>query len=104
MDRLGNTDPYTRKLLSLVKAVVPSMTQKVVDAAMQLHGGLGVCQDTFLPMAFVGTRSLRFADGPDEVHWRTAGRLELAYQQKESPLYKIGRYEHDKSTPFRAKL
>lgn len=104
MDRLGNTDKYTRKLLSLVKAVVPLMTQRVIDRAMQVHGGLGASQDTFLPLAFVGARSLRWADGPDEVHWRTAGRLELSYQMKESPLFQIGRYKHDTSTPFRAKL
>lgn len=104
MDRLGNTDRYTRKLLSLVKAVVPSMTQRVVDRAMQVHGGLGASQDSFLPYALIGSRNLRWADGPDEVHWRTAGRLELDYQKKESPLYDIGLYQHDKSIPFRAKL
>merc|ERR1719409_1985171 len=71
MDRLGNTDPYTRKLLSLVKAVVPAMAQRVVDRAMQVHGGLGISQDTPLVNALVGARALRFADGPDEVHWRT---------------------------------
>lgn len=104
MDRLGNTDHYTRKLLSLVKAVVPSMTQRVVDRAMQIHGGVGGSQDSFLPAAFVGCRNLRWADGPDEVHWRTAGRLELSFQRKQSPLYQIELYDHDKSTPFRAKL
>merc|ERR1712056_84969 len=88
----------------LVKAVVPSMAQKVVDRAMQVHGGLGASQDAFLFMAFVGSRNLRWADGPDEVHWRTAGRMELAAQKKSSPLYGIGLYEHDKSVPFRAKL
>lgn len=104
MDRLGNTDRYTRKLLSLVKAVVPAMTQRVVDRAMQVHGGLGGSQDSFLPLAFISARNLRWADGPDEVHWRTAGKLELSYQRKESPLFEIGLYEHDKSKPFRAKL
>eukprot|EP00931_Biecheleriopsis_adriatica_P114883 TRINITY_DN90764_c0_g1_i1.p1 TRINITY_DN90764_c0_g1~~TRINITY_DN90764_c0_g1_i1.p1 ORF type:complete len:465 (+),score=77.11 TRINITY_DN90764_c0_g1_i1:83-1396(+) len=104
MDRLGNKDHYTRKLLSLVKAVVPSMTQRVVDRAMQVHGGLGSSQDTFLASAFLGSRCLRWADGPDEVHWRTAGRLELEYQTKESPLYDIGLYEHVTRVPFRAKL
>ncbi|CAE8617295.1 unnamed protein product [Polarella glacialis] len=104
MDRLGNSDHYTRKILSLVKAVVPGMAQKVIDRAMQIHGGLGGSQDSFLPMAFVGARNLRWADGPDEVHWRTAGKLELSYQTKSSPLYEIGLYEHDKSVPFRAKL
>lgn len=104
MDRFGNTDHGTRKLLSIVKAHVPSMTQKVVDRAMQVHGGLGASQDTMMVNAFMGARLLRWADGPDEVHWRTAGRLELSYQQKESPLYGIGMYQHDKSKPFRAKL
>merc|ERR1711920_998121 len=104
MDRLCNTDHYTRNLLSLVKAVVPSMAQRVIDSAMQVHGGLGASQDSFLYIAFIGSRNLRWADGPDEVHWRTAGKMELAYQSKESPLYPIGLYEHDKSKPFRAKL
>lgn len=67
MDRLGNKDAETRKLLSLVKAVVPSMTQKVVDRAIQIHGGMGVSQDVFLPLAWISARTLRLADGPDEV-------------------------------------
>jgi len=105
MDKFGNTDHKTRIMLSLVKAHVPNMTQKVVDRAMQVHGGIGISQDTFLSVAFANARALRWADGPDEVHWRTAGKLELARQQKESPLYKIGHYKHDpKKPPFRAKL
>lgn len=104
MDKLGNTDNYTRKLLSLVKAVVPGMTQNVVDRAMQIMGGLGVSQDSFLPVAFAAARALRWADGPDEVHWRTAGKQELSYQRKDAYLYEVGLYEHDKSTPFKAKL
>lgn len=105
MDRLGNTDRYTRKLLSLVKAVVPLMTQRTVDRAMQVLGGLGISQDTFLSASFAGARCLRWADGPDEVHWRTAGKAEFSYQRKDSPLYQIGLYEHDSSQPpFRAKL
>jgi len=105
MDRLGNTDKYTRKLLSLVKAVVPRMAQSVVDRAMQVLGGLGISQDSPLPNSFVGARSLRWADGPDEVHWRTAGKAEFSYQRKDAALYKLGLYEHDRSQPpFRAKL
>lgn len=105
MDRLGNTDKYTRKLLSLVKAAVPRMAQSVIDRAMQVLGGLGVSQDSPLPVSFVGARSLRFADGPDEVHWRTAGRMEFGYQRKDSHLYKVGLYQPDYSQPpFRAKL
>merc|ERR1711988_1186606 len=46
MDKLGNTDKYTRKLLSLVKAVVPRMAQNVIDRSMQVLGGLGVSQDS----------------------------------------------------------
>jgi len=104
MDRLGNTDKYTRKLLSLVKAAVPSMAQRNIDRAMQVLGGLGVSQDSPLPVSFVGARCLRFADGPDEVHWRTAGKMEFG-SQRDSPLYKFGLYQHDESAaPFRAKL
>merc|ERR1712070_1107535 len=105
MDKLGNTDKYTRKLLSLVKAVVPSVAQKTIDRAMQVLGGLGVSQDSPLPTAFAGARCLRFADGPDEVHWRTAGKQEFSYQRKDSPLYQVGLYQHDYTQPpFRAKL
>jgi len=100
MDKLGNQDPTTRKLLSLVKAIVPKMTQMVVDRAIQIHGGMGVGQDTFLPMAWVSARTLRLADGPDEVHLRTAALIEIR-QQKESPLFAIEPYKHDKSKPFR---
>merc|ERR1719162_2457657 len=95
MDKLGNTDPETRKVLALVKAAVPSIAQKIMDRAMQVMGGLGASQGTFLPNGFAASRALRWADGPDEVHWRTAGKMELAYQQKSSPLYPIGLYEHD---------
>eukprot|EP01062_Namystynia_karyoxenos_P015154 TRINITY_DN154_c0_g4_i1.p1 TRINITY_DN154_c0_g4~~TRINITY_DN154_c0_g4_i1.p1 ORF type:complete len:439 (+),score=143.19 TRINITY_DN154_c0_g4_i1:100-1416(+) len=101
MDRLGNTDRETRKVLSLVKAVVPSMTYRVADRAIQVHGAAGLSQETPLPAILAGARSLRFADGPDEVHWRTAARLELSYQRKESPLFPIGMYKHDRTTPFR---
>lgn len=104
MDKLGNTDHYTRKILSLVKAAIPSMTMKVVDRAMQVHGGLGASHDTPLFNIWCGARALRWADGPDEVHWRTAGKLELEFQKSDSKLYGIGLYEHDKSVPFRAKL
>lgn len=101
MDRLGNTDPYTRKVLAIVKAAVPMVAQKVVDRAIQVHGAMGVSQDVPLISFFAVARCIRIADGPDEVHYRTAGRLELEYQRKQSPLYGIGPYKFDKSTPFR---
>jgi hypothetical protein len=54
----------------MIKAVAPSMAQRVIDAAIQIHGGAGVSQDTLLPHAFAMMRCLRIADGPDEVHVR----------------------------------
>eukprot|EP01043_Picozoa_sp_COSAG02_P049721 COSAG02_NODE_5024_length_4719_cov_13.040693_2_plen_93_part_00 len=54
---------------------------------------MGVSQDTFLVEAFKQARTLRLADGPDEVHWRTAGRLEMTMQQsRETPLGRLGDY------------
>jgi len=94
MDKLGNKDAKTRQMLAMVKAVVPQMVQEVLDSVIQVHGAMGVSQDTFLPSAFINARSLRLADGPDEVHWMTAAKIELAEQRK-SPLYAIGPYRHD---------
>lgn len=62
----------------MIKVVAPRMGQAVVDAAIQVHGGMGVSDDTILARAFAMMRSLRLADGPDEVHirWVAEGRLE----------------------------
>lgn len=57
----------------MIKVVAPQMGQRVVDAAMQIHGGMGVSGDTILARAFAAMRCLRIADGPDEVHIRYAG-------------------------------
>jgi len=100
MDKNGNADPHTRQLLSLVKAHIPMTVQTIVDRSMQVHGAMGFCQDTPLFMAFCGARWLRMADGPDEVHWRTAARIELQ-KQEDNPLYEIGHYPVDKSQVFR---
>lgn len=87
MDNMGNKDPQTRQLLSLVKAHVPITVTGIVDRCMQAHGAMGLSQDTPLFHAFSGARWLRLADGPDEVHWRTAARLEFAMQRSaKSPL------------------
>ena len=91
MDTKGNTDHHTRQVLSIVKALVPQMVQNVCDRAMQLHGAGGLSQDTPLNALWAGARMLRLADGPDEVHWRKAGQLELEYQ-RESRLRPIGLY------------
>merc|ERR1712025_382044 len=106
MDRHGNK--AARQQLSLAKAVIPPVVQTICDRAMQVHGAMGLSQDTFLATAFVWARWLRFADGPEEVHWRTAARLELQQQQREEgsngrvPLYRLGHYKlSDSAKVFR---
>ena len=64
--------------VSAIKVVVPRMAQEVIDMALQLHGGGGMSDDFPLAAAYVNARSLRLADGPDEVHRGTVARLELA--------------------------
>ena len=61
----------------MAKIAVPRMTCNVIDRAIQVHGGKGVCQDTPLAHFYVGARSLRIADGPDEVHLEAVAKLEL---------------------------
>ncbi len=67
-----------RHEVSQIKAVVPRMTCDVIDMAIQLHGGAGVSDDFPLAEAYAGARSLRLADGPDEVHLGMVARAELA--------------------------
>ena len=64
--------------VAAIKVAVPSMAQRVIDMALQLHGGGGMSDDFPLAAAWVNARSLRLADGPDEVHRATVARLELA--------------------------
>jgi acyl-CoA dehydrogenase len=64
--------------VSAIKVAVPLMAQEVIDMAVQLHGGGGMSDDFPLAAAFVNARSLRLADGPDEVHRGTVARIELA--------------------------
>ncbi len=64
--------------LSQIKASVPGMAEQVIDMAIQLHGGGGLTNDFPLAGAYAGARSLRMADGPDEVHLGVISRLELA--------------------------
>lgn len=66
-----------RKEIAAIKAVAPSMALGVVDRAIQVFGGAGVSQDTPLASMWAGLRTLRLADGPDEVHLRDIARLEL---------------------------
>lgn len=57
-----------RDAVGMIKIVAPRMACRVIDRAIQVHGGLGVCQDSFLAHAYAAARALRLADGPDEVH------------------------------------
>ncbi len=68
--------------ISAIKVVAPSMLQTVVDRAIQMHGGAGLTHDTSLTELFVMARSLRLADGPDEVHRAMVARRELAKYRK----------------------
>jgi acyl-CoA dehydrogenase len=66
-----------RKEIAAIKVVAPRMALEVVDRAIQTYGGAGVSDDTPLAMMWAGLRTLRIADGPDEVHLRDVARLEL---------------------------
>ncbi|MCQ6262915.1 acyl-CoA dehydrogenase family protein [Alcanivorax sp. MM125-6] len=80
MDTVGNK--VARQEIAMIKVIAPEMALKVVDRAIQVHGALGVCQDTFLASAWANLRTLRLADGPDEVHLDSIAKLELGrYQQ-----------------------
>ena len=76
MDTVGNK--VARAEIAMIKVVVPSMTLRVLDRVIQAHGGAGVSQDTFLASAWAQVRTLRLADGPDEVHREAIAKLELA--------------------------
>jgi len=75
MDTVGNK--VARTEIAEIKVVAPNMALKVIDRAIQAHGGMGVCNDTWLAAAYAHIRTLRLADGPDEVHREVIARLEL---------------------------
>lgn len=75
MDTVGNK--VARAEIAMIKVVAPNMALRVLDRAIQVHGGKGVSSDTWLPAAWAQIRTLRLADGPDEVHLETITRLEL---------------------------
>ena len=76
MDTTGNKSARTE--VAAIKAIVPDVALKVVDRAIQMHGGMGVSNDLPLARRYADLRTLRIADGPDEVHKRTVARHELA--------------------------
>lgn len=86
MDVLGNSE--ARVWVSAVKAMVPERVCKIIDEAIQIHGATGVSQWTPLADLYTGQRTLRLADGPDEVHWFVVGRAELSrWTQEEVAAY-----------------
>ena len=76
MDKAGNKAARTE--ISMIKVKAPLMALKIIDDAIQAHGGMGVSQDTPLAASWAGIRTLRVADGPDEVHNRAIARNEFA--------------------------
>lgn len=83
MDQAGNRAARTE--IAMIKAVVPSMACEVIDWAIQVHGGAGVSEDFGLAKAYADARTLRLADGPDEVHLASIARLELSRSAETSP-------------------
>ncbi|HEX6567799.1 MAG TPA: acyl-CoA dehydrogenase family protein [Acidimicrobiales bacterium] len=79
MDLMGNAE--ARVWVSAVKAMVPERVCQIIDQAIQIHGATGVSQWTPLADMYTGMRTLRFADGPDEVHHMVVGRAEIARHQ-----------------------
>ena len=80
MDTVGNK--AARAEIAMIKVVAPNVALRVIDRAIQAHGGAGVSQDTFLASAWAAIRTLRLADGPDEVHVESIAKLELAKSSK----------------------
>ena len=80
MDVLGNAE--ARVWVSAIKSMVPIRTCQIVDEAIQMHGAIGVSQWTPLARMYASQRTLRLADGPDEVHWHVVGRAESASMEE----------------------
>ena len=75
MDTVGNK--IARAEIAMIKVAAPSMALRVIDRAIQVHGGAGVCEDFGLAQAWAHSRTLRILDGPDEVHRQTIAKMEL---------------------------
>jgi acyl-CoA dehydrogenase len=82
MDTVGNK--VARAEIAMIKVKAPVMALKIIDDAIQAHGGAGVTDDFGLGKTWASMRTLRLADGPDEVHRRTVAKLELKKQAERS--------------------
>ena len=91
MDTMGNAE--ARVWVSAVKATVPKIVCGIIDEAIQMHGATGVSQWTPLSAMYASQRTLRLADGPDEVHWGVVGRFEIARHEGEP--YKLSGRNYD---------
>ena len=78
MDTVGNK--VAKKEIAMIKVFAPNVACQVIDWAMQVHGGGGVTEDFGLAEAYAHARTLRFADGPDEVHRNQIAKIELGEQ------------------------
>ena len=84
MDKHGNRE--ARDLIAAIKIVAPSMAQRVIDRAMQIHGGMGLTEDLPLAELFNYARQIRLADGPDQVHMMAlSGQLIKAWHAGREP-------------------
>jgi len=81
MDKIGNKG--ARSEIAMIKVVAPNMALRVIDRAIQSHGGAGVCDDFGLAAAWANARTLRLADGPDEVHLESIARIESGRYRRE---------------------
>jgi alkylation response protein AidB-like acyl-CoA dehydrogenase len=82
MDTVGNKGAHTE--IQAIKITVPSTVEWIIDKAIQTYGAAGVSQDTPLAALWAGSRTLRLADGPDEVHKRSLARRELKRYRSDS--------------------
>ena len=80
MDTVGNKT--ARAEIAMIKVIAPNVALRVLDRAIQAHGAAGVCQDTFLAGSWANSRTLRLADGPDEVHIESIAKTELGKWEK----------------------
>ena len=89
MDKVGNKAAQLE--IAMIKVAAPRAAQRILDDAMQAHGGGGMSEDFGLARAYAGIRSLRIADGPDEVHLRAIARLEIGRHGERLKAWREGR-------------